>query len=64
MVMPVSLLAAREQIGWCAVAERLVRALVVVEMEVAVQRLKQVGAIDEVAGVDPGVSSAFSSAAT
>jgi len=29
-----------------------VRALVVVEMEVAVQRMKQVGAIDEVAGVD------------
>jgi hypothetical protein len=43
---------ARKQIGRRAVAERLVRALVVVEMEVAVQRLKQVGAIDEVAGVD------------
>jgi len=41
-----------EQICRCAVAERLVRALVIVEVEVAVQRWEQIGPVGEVAGVD------------
>ena len=42
----------REQICRRAVAERLVRTLVIVEMKVAAQRLEQIGAADEIAGVD------------
>jgi hypothetical protein len=41
-----------EQICRLAVAERLVRRLVIVEMEVAVQRWEQFGPAGEIAGVD------------
>src|SRR5579864_976493 len=42
----------REQIGRSAIAERLVRAPVIVEPEVAIQRWQQIGPAGEVAGVD------------
>jgi len=42
----------REQIGRRAVAERLVWAPVIVKMEVAVQRLEQIGPAGEIAGVN------------
>ena len=43
---------AGEQVGRCAVAQRLVRTLMVVELEVGIQGREQIGAIGEVAGVD------------
>ena len=42
----------REQICRRAVAERLVGASVIVEAEVAIQRLEQIGPVGEVAGID------------
>ena len=42
----------REQICRRAVGERLLRALMVVETEVAFQRCEQIGPAGEVAGVD------------
>ena len=49
---PSSGLRAEVDLGGCEVVERLVRALVVVEVEVAIQRLPQFVAGSEVAGVD------------